>query len=179
MKIRNSSQAGFSLVEVVLALAVVVFCLVSVMGLLTVGVNTSQSSSLQTTATNILHQVAADLQATPVETTISGIRKGSTNQVSPYFSIKVPGTGNGAAPGTMPTPQTLYFTDDGLPTTATDPNVLYQVNIWINSAGSNALVNPTGVEEETFVRLLITWPAKAAITNSLGSVEEVVALNRT
>ena len=43
MKTRNTSISGFSLVEVTLALGVVVFCLVTILGLLAVGINSTMS----------------------------------------------------------------------------------------------------------------------------------------
>jgi hypothetical protein len=37
----------------------------------------------------------------------------------------------------------------------------------------------TTTQQETFVRLLITWPAAAAYTSPQGFVENVIAINRT
>ncbi len=61
----KSAAAAFSLVEVALALGVASFCLISVIGLIPVGVNTGQIASDQTIAGSILTEVLTDLRATP------------------------------------------------------------------------------------------------------------------
>src|ERR1700677_1512349 len=147
MKTRSLSQAGFSLVEVVFALAVVVFCLISVMGLLALGVTTAHTSSSQTTATNILDQIASDLQAAPNITLTYNNNtnplptRGYTQTYSPFYGIELPdfsnqaGVSGVATPGSVPTGTVLYFSDDGTLTTKNAANAFYQVNIYITSAG--------------------------------------------
>lgn len=79
-------RAGFSLVEVTLALGIAAFCLIAIFGLMPVGVQTHRNATCQTTATNIIAAVTADLRAMPkVSTTSSqfGITFG-TDQVL-YF----------------------------------------------------------------------------------------------
>jgi Tfp pilus assembly protein PilV len=56
---------AFSLVEVTLALGIAGFCLIAVFGLMPVGVQTNRNATSQTTATNIMAAVVADLRATP------------------------------------------------------------------------------------------------------------------
>ncbi len=164
MKKRASSQAGFSLVEVTIALGVVVFCLVTVLGLLAVGINSTHSSTIQTSATNILTAVAADLESTP--NAIPPTAKNSAPVVSPVYGISLPASGT----GTSATPTTIYVGEDGQVTT-TAASALYRLSVW--TTGS------TTQQQETLVRLLITWPASAAYTSPQGFVENVVAINRT
>jgi Tfp pilus assembly protein PilV len=160
MKKRNGFISGFSLVEVTLALGVVVFCLVTILGLLAIGINSTQVSTVQTSATNILTAVVADLQSTP-----NPVPKGSA-QASLVYGISLPAVGAGAST----TPTTIYIGEDGKPS-ATASGALYRLSVWTTP--------PTTTKQETLVRLLITWPVPAAYTNPQGYIESVVALNRT
>ena len=56
---------GFSLAEVTLALGITAFCLVTIFGLLPVGLNMDQNAVQQTEAANVLSMVVADVRATP------------------------------------------------------------------------------------------------------------------
>ena len=166
MKKRNRHSSGFSLVEVTLALGVVVFCLVTVLGLLAVGVNTTHVSTIQTSATNILNAVAADIESTPnITPAETGSAKGSVAEASPIYGITLPASGTAAS--TAPT--TIYIGDDGQ-TTTTAATAIYQLNVWTTGA--------TTTQQETLVRLLLTWPAAAKYTQPQGFVENVIAINR-
>jgi len=57
--------SAFSLVEVTLALGIAAFCLIAVIGLMPVSVQTNRNATSQTAATNIMASVIADLRATP------------------------------------------------------------------------------------------------------------------
>jgi Tfp pilus assembly protein PilV len=195
MKPRNSSTAGFSLVEVALALGVVVFCMVTIMGLLAVGVNTSHSSSTQTTAANTLNAIAADIESTP--NTVYPSYKGASSETSPIYQISLPSCSSpvpaASTPTKTPTPAsaitspatTIYIGDDGsysssVSSFASGVTPLYQVNIWVTSPGTNVNATPaSSVQQETFVRLVISWPAETTLANAQGSLEQVLALNRT
>src|SRR4029453_19221254 len=63
MKRSFRGTAGFSLIEIVIAIGVAAFSLIAVLGLLPVALKTQQASIQQTTATQILSQVAASLRA--------------------------------------------------------------------------------------------------------------------
>src|SRR5262245_23970639 len=65
------SIAGFSLIEVTLALGIAAFCLLAVFGLMTVDAVTYRNATSQTRATNIMAAVIADLRATPSVNTTS------------------------------------------------------------------------------------------------------------
>src|SRR3954467_7048480 len=55
--------SAFSLVEVTLALGIAAFCLIAVIGLMPVSVQTNRNATSQTAATNIMAAVIAGLRA--------------------------------------------------------------------------------------------------------------------
>jgi uncharacterized protein (TIGR02598 family) len=112
MKKRFTS--GFSLVELTMALGIAAFCLIAVMGLMPVGVQTNRNATSQTAATNIMAAVVADLRATP-----------TFNTSSTEFGITF---------GTNPPP--LYFDGAGQFTTLLGANSRYQLNVtWYGTNG--------------------------------------------
>ena len=113
MRPSRYKPAGFSLVELTLALGVAGLCLIAVFGLMPVGVQTNRNASSQTQATNIAAAVAADLRGTP---------KG--NNTSPQFGI------------TFGANTTLYFDSSGQFTTSLGPTSRYRLNVtWNGSTG--------------------------------------------
>jgi Tfp pilus assembly protein PilV len=100
--------AAFSLVEVTLALGIAAVCLISVIGIIPVGVKTTRDATSQTAATNIMAAVIADLRATP-----------TTTNSSLQF-----GLGFGSA-GT----QTRYFDGSGMPSLSLTANSRYRSDI--------------------------------------------------
>jgi uncharacterized protein (TIGR02598 family) len=73
--------AGFSLVEITLALGVTAFCLLSILALLPIGLTTNRGTVQQTLAANLLSAIAADLRNTP-----------KAEKSSPEFGISLDGT---------------------------------------------------------------------------------------
>jgi uncharacterized protein (TIGR02598 family) len=152
MSCRRSSFAGFSLVEVTLALGVAAFCLIALFGLLPLGIQTNQSAISQTAAASVLASVVADLRATP-----------KTSLTSPQYEI------------TFGSERVLYFDGEGRAVTPTDPNATPRYRITITFPAS-----PVGPFAPTFVSLKVTWPAlvdPATITPT-GFVETFAALDR-
>ena len=115
MKSGDSRTAAFSLVELVLALGIVAFCLFAVFGLMPVGMQTNRNATSQTAATNIIAAIVADLRTTPAAAT-----------TSPQFAI------------TFGTDKTLYFDASGQASISLSPDSRYRLNITWNSA-------PTGL----------------------------------
>ncbi len=144
--------AGFSLVEVTLALGVAAFCLIALLGLLPLGMQTSQSAFSQTAAASILSSVVADLRATA-----------RSNPTSRQYDI------------TFGTAKLLYVDDQGRVVTPTDSNAAPRFRVMITFP-----TGPEGVFAPTFVSLKITWPALAdpAVTPAAGFVETFAALDR-
>lgn len=109
---KQSPTAGFSLVEVTLALGVAAFCLIALFGLMPIGVQTNRNATSQTAATDIMAAVLADLRATP-----------KSVNTSTQFTI------------TFGSPATLYF-DSSNQLTSLGPNSRYQLDItWSGSTG--------------------------------------------
>jgi len=155
--------AAFSLVEVTLALGVAAFCLIAVFGLLPVGVQTNRNATSQSTATNIIASVAADLRATP-------------NGVTPSAQFLINFPANAASPADPPPcsgTQTLYFNREGQGTTAMGADSRYRLIITF-------VRNPTGATAPTYAKLKVSWPAAVdpcTMTPS-GSVETFAAFDR-
>jgi Tfp pilus assembly protein PilV len=154
--------AGFSLVEVTLALGIAAFCLIAIFGLMPVGVQTNRNATSQTAGTNIVAAVVADLRATP-----------KNSLTSPQFRINIP-----ADPTSPPDPppcsgtQTIYLNTLGQVVTT---DARYRVVItFIRNPSATAT---TGA---TYARLKVSWPALAdpCTTTASGSVEMFAALDR-
>lgn len=147
---------GFTLVETVLAVGVASLCLTSVFGLLPAGISSNHSSAEQTTATNLLTAVAADVRGLAASAA-------STSTSSTVYKIDLSGGSAASAP------TQIYVGDDGMPVTSVR-DARYQLNVWVTPASAT-----TGA---TMVRTMVSWPAAAPVRLAQGSVEALVALNR-
>jgi type II secretory pathway pseudopilin PulG len=143
--------AAFSLVEVTLALGVAAFCLVTVLGLLPTSLKTQQSSIQQTTATQIISTIFADLRA--------DIR------LPPGLDSKVCGDNPPCAWGDLhghwhdvATPFTLYFTNEAKQTGALNgdppPDAVFRATIIYRFPPS---------ETTTLADITVTWPAQGGV----------------
>lgn len=144
--------AGFSLVEVTLALGVTAFCLLALFGLLPLGLQVNQNSISQTAAASVLSSVIADLRATS-----------KTTLTSSQYDI------------TFGAPKSLYFDGEGRVVTPTDPNATPRYRVTISFPAS-----PSGSLAPTFVSLKLSWPALVdpATTTPAGAVETFAAFDR-
>jgi uncharacterized protein (TIGR02598 family) len=151
MSRRNYFSAGFSLVEVTLALGVAAFCLLALFGLLPLGLQANQNSIAQTAAASVLSSVITDLRATP-----------KTSLTSSQYEITF-----GAA-------KSLYFDGEGRAVTPRDPNATPRYRVTISFPA-----DPAGTFV-TFVSLKLTWPALVdpATTTPAGLLEMFAALDR-
>jgi hypothetical protein len=185
------AKAAFSLVEVVIALGVAVFCLLTLVALLPVGVTANKNMVEQTVATGLMAAVVDDLRNTPAPTAANDPTYGTASINSPYYQIPIP-----RATGPSKT-YTLFLGDNGAlsgtfnsPAVATaTPTPTYRVQLDFYPPGATTTsTTPVG---PTRVRILVTWPALAdpgvttspssaatAPKNFTGSVETVVSLNR-
>jgi prepilin-type N-terminal cleavage/methylation domain-containing protein len=59
----RAARAGFTLTEIALAMAIFSFALVSMLGLLSVGLRNSRKANLQVSASNLLSSIVADIQS--------------------------------------------------------------------------------------------------------------------
>jgi len=152
-------QAAFSLVELTLALGVAAFCLIAVLGLVPVGVQTNRNATSQTTATNILSSVVSDMRATlPTASTSTkyGIRKAKDRTTTVCFD------GQGG------------FTTLGI-NVWTCPANYYRFRLTVKIANF-----PSGFVYPNYADLKLTWPAAVDVVNNptikpSGSVETVAA----
>lgn len=81
-------DAGFSLVEVTMALGIMSFCLLAMLGMLPVGLSQERKSTDQLLALQALTAVATDFKATTTNTT-------------KLYEIKLPEVGTAAVPGSL------------------------------------------------------------------------------
>jgi len=143
----TGSQA-FSLVEVTLALGIISFGLIAIMGLIPKGLGIVKESADEAAALNILSAVSSDLQCVGSNTTASAsyqIPVGSVNSGKGYFDSDGNWLGNSAVPS----------------------DAVYVLS-WTIQARS--------LQSPPAAFLSIGWPAKA--TQPLGSVDCVLVLPR-
>lgn len=136
------SSAAFTLVEVALALGVASFCLVTVMALVPLGVDTGQMASDQTTASSILTHVLADLRATPM-TSPPGATATSTE-----YSVTIPAQTTGATT----TPVVRYFGNSAQRFSLSPVAQTSRYRLTIN------FLPPASDRTATGVTLLVSWP---------------------
>ena len=167
MKARSGKVGGFSLVEIALALAILAFCLLTLLALLSEGADSYRDAGAQSTMVNIATMVVRDLQATP------------SSGTSPEYGFAIPAAA-GTASGT--TPQTVYVDASG---TATGPintpptsNSIYRISLYFTPPTS------AGQKTATLGRILLTFPAQADPTCTVSPAkytdifQTVVYLNR-
>ena len=91
---------GFTLVEIALAMAIFSFALVSMLGLLSVGLKNSRKASIQIAAANVLSTIAADIQGAQ----FSNVSNGEYTATSQKLNIKATVMANGIIQITYPEP---------------------------------------------------------------------------
>ena len=178
-------------------MGVAVFCLLTLIALLPIGITANKNMVEQTVATGIMASVVDDLRNTPAPTAANDPIYQSLVIPSQYYGIKVP-----RATNSTPISYTFFVQDDGslankynyyltLANAGSTTNPRYRVQVDFYPPGTSLTVtNPKG-NGPTRVRILVTWPAladsgqtsKATDTTSspknfTGSVETVVSLNR-
>jgi Tfp pilus assembly protein PilV len=139
------SSRGFSLVEVVLALGIVVFALFSMVGLLGVGLQNTQDSRERVQAATIAEQICSIRRAAPTTDLTS---------VQPNFPLPVLQT----AANNLTSP--IWVTRDGVVTTQgnADFGFIYSITPRFDSVPANTA---NGVSQ---VYLCLFWPPRASPT---------------
>ena len=161
--------AGFSLIEVTLAIGIAAFCLVTVFALIPVALKTQQASIQQTTANSVASQIVADLSA--------ALRL-PPGQRSKQFNLH----GHWAE---ALTPDILYFAKDG----TVVPNSINQTpppTAAVFMAAVTYLQPPT--ETTSLAAITVGWPAAGIPINGgtgqpdfskgAGKVGSFAAINR-
>jgi Verrucomicrobium spinosum paralogous family TIGR02598 len=154
--------AGFSLVEVTLALGVAAFCLIVLVGLLPAGLKTQQASAQQTIANEIMSEILGDLRADIRLPPGQASHEGESG-----FGLH----GHWAQ---MYAPDTLYFDQQG---------------DWLQLNGSppagatfrskiTYLFPPNA--STSVANIVVSWPAQVdpATVMPAGSVQAFIAVNR-
>jgi len=139
------------MVEVVIALGVAAICLLTLMGLLTIGITNNKTTIQQSVAANIAGAAMADLRATPLSN-----QSYTPGEVlySPRFRFVLPAPGTGL--------QTVYVSDDGTPLTTVNANLsssasTYRVSVMgplrpsLSGTAIQRLASP--------IYILVTWPS--------------------
>jgi uncharacterized protein (TIGR02598 family) len=166
MKQTQYHRFGFSLVEVVLALGVAVFCLLSILALLPIGLSNNQTSIEQTSAASFARAIEADLRATARTSP-------PTDQISPLFKIAIPATSTAT--------HTLFLTENGsaagaldgdaVPSSDQELNPQFRATMTFLPPSAASSGNPS--KAATGVRIFITWPALADRTASVAPLRHI------
>jgi Tfp pilus assembly protein PilV len=135
-----ASPGAFSLVEVVLALSVVSFSVITLLGLIPIGLKAFNNAAQQAGAANCLRQISSSIQdAVP-----TGAPKYTANYGLSNFTWNLDGQ--------IQTSTLANLSADGLPTTnAPDERLVAYVEI-----DSPPAVNTTGT-----AKISVAWPSRA------------------
>jgi uncharacterized protein (TIGR02598 family) len=157
----KASSGGFSLVEIVIALSVVAFAFLSIVGLMGVGLVSDQNSTQQTEATNIAASIISDLQSTQ---NVSG-----TSYSSPRYGIllsttKVTTATQPAKPLTA-AGTTYYFDDTGHylgNTAASKTGAVFLARVVTAQVLTPTSASNTNGNPVFAARVIVAWPAAVA-----------------
>lgn len=136
MNRHNTTNAGFSLIEVVIALGIFAFCIVAIVGLLPVGMNSVRSVSNENNAIHIASSIEGIWQVAPLGSPIT-----MPNIIT---NLAISSSAN----------STYYFDEFGEPlanSTGATLKMNYKTAV---SSGNSTTVNMT-----------FSWPPGAASTN--------------
>jgi uncharacterized protein (TIGR02598 family) len=157
MRSQQRHPAGFSLVEVTLAMGVAGFCLLAVFALLPIGVKTNQTAFSQTAAATILSDVVADMRAAD-----------KSAGTSPQFGINFNST----------SAQHFFFDSEGRFATALQATSRYRLVVTIFPPVLSGL----NQHYATYANVRVAWPAAVdptlATAAPAGSIETVAAFER-
>jgi len=139
---------AFSLIEVVISMGILSFCMVLLLGLLPVGIKTNELTSEETKALNLMTAIVSDLKYTPVGESQSSIFK----LPAPPFAPDV----------TRAETNSVYFNEGWKPHigTSPQPDSRFHVSWWYHRLPSPE----TGEPVEGIIR--ISWPARPNDKNS-------------
>ncbi|MDB6154974.1 MAG: hypothetical protein JWL90_3427 [Chthoniobacteraceae bacterium] len=160
------ASKGFSLVEVAIATGITTFCLLTLFGLLPIGLNQSHYASAQTQAANFAAALNGDIRATSLKRAA----------VSPLYGFNIPVAGSPDV-----TSQSIYLSNSGAFTKVNERpggDEALRATLWFS------VPERTGMRNATMVRILITWPAEAdgnpneIPTHFSGAFEVLTALDR-
>lgn len=150
---QSSWASAFSLVEVVLALGVISFAIVGIMGLFPVAMRTGQESQRETRATHIARKIYSDLKAGPATNTFLCTTPGNfqtINLANPSSPYEIYFNNQGEPVGTSPGPDSEFVVNVIIdPDTPTDGLARVQVDVMVPAAAA-----PANRTTNTFVTLM-------------------------
>ena len=129
----SSSRSAFSLVEVALAVGIVSFAMLGVLGTLSVGLQSVRDSITETAKANIAGHLRGELQRIPF----------SPVQDSTYNIDTLAG-------------QTYFYSRDGLLTDGSDPRAYYKAVFEVTGAGVVSASNPASFQPESARNVTVT-----------------------
>lgn len=139
------NPSAFSLIEIVLALGIISFALVGIMGLFPVAMRAAQESQRETRAAQIATQIFSDLKSLPASNTAIAT---NTNILSSQIRINL----------ATPSSNAVSYTQEGLPIgQGTTADAIYRADIVVTT---NVTVN--GLSR---VQATVETPARAASSN--------------
>jgi type II secretory pathway pseudopilin PulG len=160
---RVNKQEAFTLTEVALAMGIFSFALVSMIGLLSVGLKNSRRANIQIAASNLMSAIASDIQSSS-----RLVQSGTYSYTSPRLQLKATVDPKGTVSGVTPGNATLD--ESGSPVTLTALNPLtkaFTVNFAAAGAGTTA------------IRVTLQWPVSnttAPTTTPEGSLDALIPL---
>lgn len=156
MKPPFSHARGFSLVEVCVALGVISFALVGIVGLFPLGISTLQTSIKETAAVNVATAIVADLHQVP--SAEARALNPALPSTSPLYGLSV-----------SQASQTIYLDDNGT-LVGSSPNARYQAKIALT-------VPEAGQRNATEGSVTLSWPPGNSSTGNSMSLFVALDLN--
>lgn len=152
-----SARGGFSLVEICLALGIVAFALVPLVGLLAVGLDSYRNASLRVRAAQVVGKISSAIRA--ANNTGSNVY----NAAAPFDpSSKVPISWTLTnIPTTTPGQFTIYFDENGELTTLTTSGAGWNPPQMVAMV---LLIPPTTQFDAGEAQIAVAWPALRAPT---------------
>ncbi len=166
-RIRKQSGASFSLVEVVLALGVVGFAIIAILGVIPVGLKASRGSQDETRAAHIAQSIFASLSSQVLKRDATGqpVLSGGQTQLNDAVKIPLPNNQSFSVDLTSsatPATASIYADNDGRITSAAT-GAAYAITILTNNLPPGFAAGDAGYANQ--VTLTIAWPAGAAAAN--------------
>jgi uncharacterized protein (TIGR02598 family) len=162
-KRRYNRESGFTLTEVAVAMGIFSFALVSMIGLLSVGLKNSRRANIQISASNLMSAIASDIQSS-----LWTVKGGTYSYTSPRLKLTASVDSKGTVSGVSPASSILD--ESGTAVTSNVPNPLsksFAVNFAAASAGTTA------------IRVTVKWPATSGGASTVapeGTLDALIPL---
>jgi uncharacterized protein (TIGR02598 family) len=159
---RRSRLGGFTLTEVALAMGIFSFALVSMIGLLSVGLKNSRRANIQISASNLMSAIASDIRSSTCL-----VKSGTYSYSSPRLLLSASVDARGTVSGV--TPSNAVLDESGSPANLSSPSPLlklFNVSFAAASAGTTA------------IRVTVQWPPRASGSTAPyeGSLDALIPL---